>query len=149
MESARVRGCVGGMRRGKVTGAGTGRPDRPTSARLADASRRQNGPRKTIPRSRPAGWSGAYGERGRRSRCGLVVSPASHTPSDTACPGEKAGSGREAAEASAGGCGVEDQVGRAGSYLDVIPDVIKGIAAEQREVVDGHRAQQPALRADG
>src|SRR4051794_2006779 len=114
MESARVRGCVGGMRREKVTGAGTGRPDRPTSARLADASRRQNGPRKTIPRSRPAGWSGAYGERGRRSRCGLVVSPASHTPSDTACPGEKAGSGRGGGGSSGGGCGGGDQGGPGG-----------------------------------
>ena len=36
-------------------------------------------------------------------------------------PGEKAGSGREAAEASAGGCGVEDQVGRADSPVSWAP----------------------------
>ncbi len=88
------------------------RPDPPGTVRLADASRRQNGPRKTYRSARPTSSSAAPV---RRSRCGLEVSPAPHPPSDTAGPGEKAGSGREAAEASAGDCGVEDQVGRTGS----------------------------------
>ena len=72
--------------------------------RQADASRRRNGPRKASP---------GLG-RGSRSRCGLVVSPA---PS----PRQIRRGGRrpivaEAAKASAGDCGVEDQVGRADSY---------------------------------
>ena len=98
---------------------GPPRPLRRRSGRQADASRRQSGPRKTSTALRPATVhataASASVDPRRRSRCGLEVSPASHTPSDTVCPGEKAGSGGEAAEASAGGCGVEDQVGRAGS----------------------------------
>ena len=51
----------------------------------------------------------------RGSRCGLVVSPASAPSSDATDGREKASSGREAAKASAGDCGVEDQVGRTDS----------------------------------
>src|SRR3954469_14196468 len=107
MESVRVRGCAGG-------------PD----LRQADASRRQNGPRKTE-RARYSERSLSRVSRDRRSRCGLEVRPAVHVPSDTArlsprtcgaaSAGEKVGSGEEAARASAGGCGVEDQVGRTDS----------------------------------
>ncbi len=98
MESARVRGCVVQTpRASKAPG------------RQADASRRRNGPRKAarvqaLPAPGPS-----------RSRCGLEVSPAPAPPSDTACHREKGSSGGEAANPSAGDCGVEDQVGRAGS----------------------------------
>src|SRR4051812_21278580 len=99
MESVRVRGCAGEILGSQVV------------SRQADASRRRNGPRKA-----PRGLA-----LGRRSRCGLEVSPAPRALSDTALPGEKAGSGREAARASAGGCGVEDQVGRTGFFRPVPP----------------------------
>jgi hypothetical protein len=56
-----------------------------------------------------------------RSRCGLEVSPASpavHMAADR----EKVSSGTDAhlraASTSAGGCGVEDQVGRAGVHAE-------------------------------
>ena len=60
-----------------------------------------------------------------RSRCGLEVSPA--PPGDRCPPGrEKGSSGDSAANPSAGGCGVEDQVGRAGAASDLGP---KGVPA--------------------
>ena len=93
MESVRVRGCVVGTR--WIASA---------SRRQADASRRRNGPRKARPLV-----------RGRRSRCGLDVSPASPPPSDAVIGGRRSVVAREAARASAGDCGVEDQVGRADS----------------------------------
>ena len=67
MESVRVRGCV-------VETRWTPRASR----RQADASRRRNGPRKARP--------GLV--RGRRSRCGLDVSPAPTPPSDAVTAGE-------------------------------------------------------------
>ena len=68
MESVRVRGCVGETPRD--TGA---------SRRQADASRRRNGPRKRPLPSRS----------GRRSRCGLDVSPAPAPSSDAAAAGRR------------------------------------------------------------
>ena len=68
MESVRVRGCV-------VETRWTPRASR----RQADASRRRNGPRKARP--------GLV--RGRRSRCGLDVSPAPTPPSDAAHGGRR------------------------------------------------------------
>src|SRR5260370_8223380 len=64
-----------------------------------------------------------------RSRCGLEVSPA--PPGDPISPGvgRRVVVAQAAASPSAGGCGVEDQVGRAGatsfgregsSYVDII-----------------------------
>src|SRR5689334_2490038 len=112
MESVRVRGCVGG--RGSGCGSLVDVPGAVLQAsRQADASRRRSGPRKALPGTRTALERAEPG--GSRSRCGLEVSPAVLAPSDTARPGEKAGSGGEAARASAGGCGVEDQVGRTDS----------------------------------
>src|SRR5580765_4072980 len=73
MESVRVRGCVVRTSRPANGKAGTER-------RLADASRRQNGPRKAVPRS----WID-----GGRSRCGLEVSPASPASSDMAQGGRR------------------------------------------------------------
>ena len=109
--------------------------------RQADASRRRNGPRK----ARPEPVSG------RRSRCGLEVSPAPRSPSDTACPGEKAGSGRQAARVSAGGCGVEDQVGRTDSSRRPLGRrrVTSGNShRKQSGGCRGHRGQEPACGAD-
>src|SRR5262245_62406804 len=70
MESVRVRGCVVGT-------PGTTGADR----RLADASRRQNGPRKAVPITSVGGG---------RSRCGLEVSPAPTASSDMARIGRRA-----------------------------------------------------------
>ena len=79
MESVRVRGCVVGAPGPQVQ-----------PRRQADASRRRNGPRKTVaPELAPAP---------RRSRCGLEVSPASSPPSDMRGRREKGSSGGEAAE---------------------------------------------------
>src|SRR5262252_5815918 len=50
-----------------------------------------------------------------RSRCGLEVSPASLRGPDASGRGRRPEWHRHAAMASAGGCGVEDQVGRAGA----------------------------------
>ena len=86
------------------------RQDTPVQAlwRQADASRRRSGPRK----ARPAGASLRTGSRsrcGRRKSCVLAVRCGVRR--------EKGSSGGEAANPSAGDCGVEDQVGRAGSIL--------------------------------
>src|SRR5499427_1666898 len=50
-----------------------------------------------------------------RSRCGLEVSPASLRGPDASGRGRRPEWHRHAAMASAGGCGVEDQVGRTGA----------------------------------
>ena len=76
MESVRVRGCVGGTN---------------ASRRLADASRRQNGPRK-------AAGAGASPTPTSRSRCGLEVSPAPSPSSYAAVRREKVGSGTKPRE---------------------------------------------------
>jgi hypothetical protein len=72
MESVRVRGCVV-----PVPPSGNKVP-----WRQADASRRQNGPRKTTALRGPS-----------RSRCGLEVSPAPSPSSYTTVGREKVGSG--------------------------------------------------------
>jgi hypothetical protein len=101
MESVRVRGCV--VLTPRFTGA---------SGRQADASRRRNGPRKACIVSDPApGW-----DRDvplitvRLSRKSCLAALVRHED-----PREKGSSGIQAANPSAGGCGDEDQVGRADS----------------------------------
>ena len=102
---ARTNVCAWSPSGSVVASVGTPRSDRrKRSGRQADASRRRNGPRKARPRVRAS-----------RSRCGLVVSPASPPSPDAPSRREKASSGRQAASASAGECGVEDQVGRTDS----------------------------------
>src|SRR3978361_859502 len=105
MESVRVRGCAAGRPRGRVAGLRADSPTRVVARRLADASRRRNGPRKTPHGSTaPAAARLGYARAGqRRSRCGLEVSPASRALPDAALPGEKAGSGGEDAEAPEAG----------------------------------------------
>ena len=98
MESVRVRGCTTRARDNE-------------SGWLADASRRRNGPRKSVL---------AVTRGGGRSRCGLEVSPASSSSSDMTQDGRRVVVAGEAANPSAGGCGVEDQVGRTGSIRTTV-----------------------------
>src|SRR5512139_3324507 len=114
MESVRVRGCTDRIRLRAAFTAELG-----WDGRLADASRRRNGPRKAQPSGHVSSDASTGGDR--RSRCGLEVSPASSAPSDTARQREKVISGGEAASTSAGGCGVEDQVGRTDLHLSRSP----------------------------
>src|ERR1700722_7474242 len=96
MALARVRGCAGQAR---LAAQAASEPPR-----QADASRRQNGPRKATFRrlitvrlrskSCPAGGHNEFSDLGRRSVVAM-----------------------EGASTSAGGCGVEDQVGRASAFL--------------------------------
>src|SRR6478672_11871295 len=102
MESVRVRGCVVEVPRS--SGASRGQ---------ADASRRQNGPRKavhggTTPRVPPEGGKPITVRLSRKSCPVPVVRHGGRW--------EKGSSGREAANPSAGDCGVEDQVGRTDSF---------------------------------
>src|SRR5690606_5045534 len=56
-----------------------------------------------------------------RSRCALEVSPAPHRVPMSLVSGRRAVVAHEAANPSAGGCGDEDQVGRAGGMPIAIP----------------------------
>jgi hypothetical protein len=69
---------------------------------LADASRRQSGPRKTT--------------FGRRARCGLEVSPACSLIQMVKNQQRGLVVAIDAAKAPAGECGVENQVGRVGVF---------------------------------
>ena len=85
----------------------SGAPGPERHGRQADASRRRNGPRKARrSRARPRRQPITVRLRGKSCLAARR---------QTRRPGEKGSSGREAANPSAGGCGVEDQVGRAGS----------------------------------
>src|SRR3954449_10708566 len=98
MESVRVRGCVVPAPRSP------GAPER-----QADASRRRNGPRKAVRQSAAGSLITV-----RLSRKSCLAAPVRH-----GVLWEKVSSGTQAASASAGGCGDEDQVGRTDSAVEL------------------------------
>src|ERR1700677_3404861 len=114
MALARVRGCA------KRIPPATAGP-----AWLADASRRGNGPRKGTFRR-------LITVRLRNKSC---LAGGYRVPRDR----EKSSSGTEAANLSAGGCGVEDQVGRAGAHYRSL----------NRRGNDGHHLQGQAHQRPG
>src|SRR4051794_7711230 len=96
MESVRVRGCV--VQTPRSPGM---------SGRQADASRRRNGPRKALRLDLIEGGAPITVRLSRKSCLAALVGHEELR--------EKASSGMRAANASAGGCGDEDQVGRTDS----------------------------------
>ena len=121
MESVRVRGCV--VQAPRSSGV---------SGRQADASRRRNGPRKALALGVIA--RGGTPSTVRLSRKSCLAALVRHEDLR-----EKGSSGTQAANPSAGGCGDEDQVGRADSATSRRPLIRLGRARPRQP---GTTAQQ-------
>src|SRR5215475_764939 len=117
MALARVRGC-----------AGLALPETAGPAWQADASRRRNGPRKATSRRPITVWL-----RGKSCPDGEYRVPRT---------GRRAVVATEAANPSAGGCGDEDQVGRASALIPVVHGTVGGMP-------DGHHLQGQAHQRSG